>query len=1325
MASDPFVHLHLHSEYSLLDGLSRVEEMVGQAAKLGMPAMALTDHGVLYGAIDFYQYAKAKGIKPIIGVEAYIAPRGMTDRASQDRQYSHLVLLARDNDGYQNLLKLVTRSHLEGYYYRPRIDRDLLASHAKGLIALSACPSGEVARGILRDDLDAAREAANAYREIMGPDGFWLELQAHGLVEPNEAKIMRAKLQLSRETGIPVVATNDVHYTNREGARGQDMLLCIQTNSTLDDPKRMRMERDEFYIKSGAEMRQLFGEIPEALTNTLAIADQCHLELKFDRLNFPELSHVIPHGVSPQDHLGRLCREALPGRYPGNRDKAAARLEYELDVIGKTGFAAYILFVWDFVRWARAQDILCGPRGSAAGAIVLYLLGITQVDPLEYGLTFERFLNPERVQMPDIDMDFPDDKRDLVIEHVVQQYGRDRVAQIVTFGRLLARAAIRDVGRALAYPISEVDRVAKMIPTIPIGVTIAQALEANKEFQALYDSQPQVKRLVDAARSVEGVARHASTHAAGVVVSGDPLVEVVPLQKVAKTEGAVMTQYHMKSLEKIGLLKMDFLGLANLTMLDKAVQFIREVRGVTIDLNNLPLDDQRTYDAQARCESRTVFQLEGSGMTRYLKELKPTSVHHLAAMVALYRPGPMAQIPEYIARKEGRKRVEYPHPSLEPVLNESYGLIVYQDQVLQVVQIVAGYTLGQADILRRAMGKNLPEEMKRERARFLEGAANKGYREEVANQLWEYIEPFAGYAFNKSHAVMYAYIAFQTAYLKANFPVEWMAAVLTTEALNTEKVVGVVGECRRLGIQVSPPDVNRSQARFTVETIPTSALEMRLGIRYGLAAIKNVGEGAVDLIIAERGRGGPFKALDDFCRRVDLKTINKRVIESLVKAGALDQFGERERLLAGVDQCMAVAQQAQKASSLGQTSLFDLGGGADSASTSVELPRVDAVPERERLLWEKETLGLYLSTHPFQTAALALESVVSASIADLGPDTVGQKFILAGIVVSVRRLTTKKGDSMSVAEVEDLTGTVEVIAFPRTLEKTTAVWHEDVVVILEGKLEQREDRLQIICESARAWNEADAAEAQLLSARPGGGAARDGRATNRPKPRSEQVNGSRNGHTNGTSPEIRTSSPANGREGSGNSQASVAAAGIAVQGSPRSVPAATNAAAIERPRVRIVVPRHGHPVEDVRLLEAVHALLRDHPGDDRYELELSAGRRRVLISGPASTFAWSAALEADLRALVGRDNLQGFELPPIVEQVASTSPDTASAPQMVPEVSAAPVSRAAEPFVDDDFVTSDPGTHDGWSESDDDEVGVSVQGMRAADDLDSVRNWWG
>jgi DNA polymerase-3 subunit alpha len=839
---------------------------------------------------------------------------------------------------------------------------------------------------------------------------------------------------------------------------------------------------------------------------------------------------------------------------------------------------------------------------------VLYLLGISDVDPIEYGLTFERFLNPERIQMPDVDMDFADERRDEVINYCIDRYGRDHVAQMVTFGRLLARAALRDVGRVLSYPINEVDRIAKLIPTIPVGMKIDQAIAQNKELQQLYDSEPSVRRLIDAARSVEGVTRHASTHAAGVVVAADPLVHHTPLQRVGKNDSMVMTQYSQKSLETIGLLKMDFLGLANLTMLEKAVRYVEETRGQKIDLQKIPLDDPLTFEKLSRGETHSIFQLEGSGMTRYVKELKPQSVRHLAAMVALYRPGPMAHIPEYIARKEGRRPVEYPDPSLEELLEESYGIIVYQDQVLQIVQKVAGYSLGQADILRRAMGKKDPEVMRSERARFLQGAKERDYPTAVAEKLWEYMEPFAGYAFNKAHAFCYAFVAYQTAYLKANYPVEWMSAVLTTDALKTDKVVSAIGECRRLGIPLLRPDVNRSQTRFTVERVANGAMDFKLGIRYGLTAVKNVGEGAVESLIAERERGGPFRTLEDICGRVDLRTINKRVIEALVKCGAMDDFGPRERVLAAIDQCMSIGQKRQKAAGVGQTSLFDMGGAADEPAVSNPLPMVAPIGQRERLAWEKETLGLYLSDHPFQEASRWLADRLSADSSQLTPEDVseGELLTLAGVVSTIRRITTRKGDTMVAAQLEDLHGTFDVVAFPRTYVQTAEVWREDVVLIVHGKLDTRDDRQQIIVESVQEWSPPEGAapegpeEASAPSGRSlaGDGIAWAPVASNGPRNGNGHASG--NGHRNG-----------NGHKNGNGAQAPEL-----------------------NVRLRLIVPRSHDHLVDVRLLEQLQLALQEE-GQSHYEVVLALPTGRWRVSAPECTTRFTADLEHRLRGLLG------------------------------------------------------------------------------------------
>jgi DNA polymerase III subunit alpha len=1167
-----FVHLHVHSEFSLLDGLSPVKQIVEATRRHGMRAVALTDHGNLYGAIDFYTNAKNAGIKPILGVETYVSPRGMSDKlGNQDRNYFHLVLLAKNVEGYHNLIKLVSRASLEGYYYKPRIDRSLLAEHANGLIALSACYSGEPSRAILENDTQRAREAANFYRELFKED-YFLELQDHG--NADDQTVNRGLIELHNELGIPLVVTNDTHYAFREQAKAQDVLLCVQTNSTDLDPKRMRMEPvGEFCIKSPDEMWTVFGEIPQALRNTVEIAERCDLKLEFGRLSFPALDHLIPQSQTPIEFLTRTCREGLHRRY-GNQLTAEHenRLRYELDVVEKTDFAAYILFVWDFVDWARKQGIPCGPRGSAAGSIILYCLGISDLDPVRYGLTFERFLNPERIQMPDIDMDFADDRRDEVIQYVVDRYGRDRVAQIITFGRLLARAAIRDVGRALDFPLNEVDRVAKLIPT-SLGIKIADALEQSLELKALYDGQPHIKRLIDTAKSVEGVARHAGTHAAGVVVADQPLMNYVPLQRATRGDSA-MTQYDMKVLEKIGLIKMDFLGLANLTMLSKTRDLIRQARGIDLDLGALPLDDPNTYAMLGRGETRTVFQLEGAGMTRAVVDLQPATLDHLAALVALYRPGPMAHIPSYIARRDRREPPTPPDPSLADVLDESYGVIVYQDQVLQVVRKLAGYSLGQADVLRRAMGKKEKEVMAQEGPKFIKAVVEHGYSNATAERVWELLQPFAGYAFNKAHAYCYALLAYQTAYLKANYPVEWFAAVLSTIAADTEKVVGVVGECRRLGISLLKPDVNASVLEFGVENA---------SIRFGLVAVKNVGEGAVEQIVRERESNGPYTSLEEFCRRQDLHTVNKRVIESLIKCGAMDALGQREVLLDAkrLDSAIAAAQIEQKAASAGQASLFDAFG-----MVPIELPVIvvtsqetaEVVNERERALWEKEILGFQFGDHPYLEASMWLASRVTHDTSQMTQEISGEKVVFGGLVTGLRRLVTKTKSQMAVLTLEDLHGTIEAVVFPRIYERSAELFREDAILVVEGKVDTRSERPQVVVDRVEEW-------------------------TAPPK---------------GTPPPPRVE--------------------------PVKAPPPVEAAVVEPQKrvMRVVVPRGDDDNACLRVLEQLHVLVeRCSGGQDTVQLVLhDRSGAPIVLDGADIAVRHSAELETQVRTLVGADNLQ-------------------------------------------------------------------------------------
>jgi DNA polymerase-3 subunit alpha len=1201
-----FVHLHVHSEFSLLDGLSPVKRIVETVKRHGMRAVALTDHGNLYGAIDFYSHARAAGIKPILGVETYVSPRGMSDKlGNQDRNYFHLVLLAKNLDGYRNLLKLVSRASLEGYYYKPRIDRALLAEHAGGLIALSACYSGEPSRAILESDFLRAREAAAWYREVFGED-YFLELQEHG--NADDQVVNKGLIEIHKQLGIPLVVTNDSHYSVKEEAGAQDLLLCVQTNSTDQDPRRMRMEPSgAFCLKTPGEMWQLFGELPDALRNTVVIAERCDLQLQFGRLSFPALDHVIPSGQSAQAFLTRTCQQGLEKRYgAGLTEEHRQRLRYELDVVEKTGFAEYILFVWDFVDWARKRAIPCGPRGSAAGSIILYCLGISDLDPVRYGLTFERFLNPERIQMPDIDMDFADDRRDEVIQYVIDRYGRDRVAQIITFGRLLARAAIRDVGRALDYPLNEVDRVAKLVPPLPIGLKIADALEQSPELKTMYNEQPHIKRLIDSARSVEGVARHAGTHAAGVVVADQPLTDYVPLQRATRGDSA-MTQYDMKVLDKIGLLKMDFLGLANLTMLSKTLENIKLRRGIEVDLDALPLHDARTYAMLGRGETRTVFQLEGPGMTRCVQELQPSTLDHLAALVALYRPGPMAHIPSYIARRDGRERPDPPDTSLRDVLEESYGIIVYQDQVLQVVRKLAGYSLGQADVLRRAMGKKEKDVMAREGPKFIEAVIANKYPRETAEKVWELLQPFAGYAFNKAHAYCYALVAYQTAYLKANYPVEWFAAVLSTIATDTDKVVGVIGECRRLEVNVLPPDVNASEAPFRVESG---------GIRFGLTAVKNVGEGAIEQIVREREANGHYVSLEEFCRRQDLHTVNKRVIESLIKCGAMDGLGQREALLdtRRLDSAIAAAQIDQKAASVGQASLFAdaFGMTTDVRSADAALASVDdaAIPvSRERAFWEKEVLGFQFGDDPFMEAAAWLAGQLTHDTSQLTAELAGERVKIAGVVTGMRRIVTRNKSQMAVVTLEDLHGSIEVVVFPRLYERLADVFREDTILVVDGKVDARSDRTQIVVDRAEEWKrpETGSPPARVV-------------ASPRANGHDKGVNGS-----NGANQKIETS----------HDQQHAEAAETTNDQGRNEVTSSTKRV------MRVVVPRGNDDNACLRVLQQLHVLVERFPGQDEIRLVLHDREGgRIELSGADIAVRHTETLESEVRTLVGDANLE-------------------------------------------------------------------------------------
>ena len=1041
-----------------------------------MDAIGLTDHGVLHAVIDFYQAARSAGIKPIIGVEGYLAKGSLHDRSPAEKQPYHLTLLAKNDAGYHNLLRLATTAQLEGFYYRPRFDRELLERHSEGLIAFSGCLNGPIPQLLQQGRMDDAREMARWFQNVVGD--FYLEVQHHDNI-PELLEVNRRLVEMGREMDIPLVATNDVHYIHQQDHETQDVLLCIQTNSTIDQPGRMRMDDPSYYLRSSEEMAALFTDLPEAIANTRKIADLCDVSLDFSRLHLPKFP--VPDGASADEYLARLCWQGIERRFADVTDEIRRQLEYELDVIRQTHFSDYFLVIWEISEFAREQKILYGVRGSAAASLVLYSLGVTNVDPLRYRLVFERFLNVERKEMPDIDMDFQDDRRDEVIDHVVQRYGADRVAQIITFGTLGAKAALRDTGRALGMPYGFVDGVARKIPAGYFkgekgeikSWTIELAKQELPEFRQAYDSDPEIKRLVDTGQSLEGVARNASTHAAGVVISDEPLVNSVPLHRGAKgTDGAIaVTQFSMGAIAKLGLLKMDFLGLVNLTILQKTCQFIAETRGEEINLDEVPLDDPKTFEMLMAGETTGVFQLESSGMRRYIKELKPSTLGDLSAMIALYRPGPIEQIPTFIDAKHGRRAVSYPHPILKDVLEETYGVIVYQDQVLLILQQFAGYTLGQADIVRKAMGKKIASLMQQEQSRFIEGAERQGFDRPLATQVWELIEPFAGYAFNKAHSISYALVAYWTAFFKANYDIEFMAALLTCFQGSTEKVQSTVAECRRRKIEVLSPNINQAQTGFAIERHQGD----RRAIRFSLAGVKNVGESAVQPLVEERQKNGPFQNIEDFCRRAPARSLNKRPLEALIKVGALDSLGDRGALLANLNRIISIAQQQAELRKTGQSTMFDLFGD----SVPVPMPELDLgqaeVSQNERLQWQKELLGVYLEDHPLARVDQDLGEEITMC-GQIDTELEGQKVTIAGQVTSVRLLQTRRDQrTFAIVTMEDLLGSVEVTVWPDAYDRTTQLWTEDRILVVQGKVRVREDRASVSCDRAQTYEEASAA----------------------------------------------------------------------------------------------------------------------------------------------------------------------------------------------------------------------------------------------------------
>jgi DNA polymerase-3 subunit alpha len=1065
-----FTHLHTHSHYSLLDGLTKVNEMVARAKETGMDSIALTDHGVLYGAVEFYKLARKHGIKPILGVEAYIAPRDRFSKENGER-YSHLILLCENETGWKNLIKLVSKAHLEGFYYKPRMDKDLLREYHEGLIALSACLGGEVARALTADRYEEAKHIALEYQEIFGKGNYFLEIQKHPGI-PESEKIEPMLVKLSQETEIPFVATQDSHYTRSEDAEYHDVLLAVQTGNQLTDDDRMTMKSDDFSILSPEAMLEKFSNIPggsEAIARTHEIAERCNVELEL----IPPYGHGTyllpefpkPDGKTANAYMRELIEERLSDKYPpaAQTKEMRDRLEYEIGVIEKTGFADYFLIVQDLIHWAKVHGIAVGPgRGSAAGSIVSYVLDITDIDPLAYGLLFERFLNPERISMPDIDIDFADSRREEVLAYARQKYGEDHVARIITFGTMAARAAIRDAGRAMGYSYAFCDQIAKLIPFNPTqGMKegwLDECLKKVQELKAIYDTNPEAKKLIDTARHLEGVARHASVHACGTVIAKDPLIERAPLQFAPGEEDIIITQFDMHVVEDLGLLKIDFLGLKNLTIIEDALRLIKELRDVTIDISKIPLDDKKTYELLQRGDTTGVFQFESSGMRRYMKEIKPTQLEDLIALVALFRPGPMENIPSFIKRKHGQERITYLHPKLEPILGTTYGIGVYQEQMMQIARDLAGYTLPEADTLRKAIGKKIKSLLDEQKNKLVDGMVKNGIPAKIAAEIWELFPAFARYGFNKSHAACYAMIGYQTAYLKANYPEEFTAGVLNSEMNDIERISFLIQEAKAAGVNILPPDVNRSFINFTPEGTQ---------IRFGLLAIKNVGSEVTRAIIEERARGGQYESFENFLSRIQHKDLNKKSIESLAKSGAFDSLGvERKQILENMDEILRFVNALKRGGMDQANSLF----GATAPTITLKLKPATPATSGEKLIWEKELIGFFISAHPMTNHATTIEHFKCKPISEILTITDEKKiYRTAGLVSKVKKIFTKSGQPMIFATIEDGSGgqSIEVVVFNSVLEKTSAAWTENACVIVDGRVSHRDGETKMLCENAK------------------------------------------------------------------------------------------------------------------------------------------------------------------------------------------------------------------------------------------------------------------
>ena len=1257
-----FTHLHVHTEYSMLDGISRIPSLVARTKELGMDALAITDHGTFYGVVDFYSACKEAGIKPIIGCEVYVAHNSRFDKDPSERSPNHLVLLARDNTGYRNLMQLVTKAHVDGFHYRPRIDKGILEEYGQGLAVLSACPSAEIPRLIADGNDDAAASAAGWYKELFG-DGYFLEIQRHEHV-PQLPRINEGLIALGQKLDIPLLVTNDAHYVHQAESPLQDIYICIQTSTTVQDEKRLRMEDDSYFIKSPGEMAQLFPDFVPALENTQVVADMCNVELDFGQSHLPK--YATPNDMDADEYLVQLCEEGFRRRYPHPTPEAEDRLRYELDVIRHTRFANYFLVVWDIIDFVRRSNILYGVRGSAAASVALYCLGITDVDPLEYRLVFERFLNLERKEMPDIDLDFQDDRRDEVLHYVIKRYGSDRVAQIITFGTLGAKAALRDVGRALGMGYGDVDRIARMVPLK--ARTLDDALRVSPELKTAYEQEPDVTKLVDNAQGLEGIVHHVSTHAAGVLIADEPLIETVPLQRPVRGDESspvLMTQFSMDPVARLGLLKMDFLGLTNLTILDRAVKLVRESQGVEIDLQTLPLDDATTFELLSSGNTTDLFQLESAGMQRYIKDLKPSNLGDIAAMIALYRPGPMENIETFIEAKHGRTPISYPHPSFKELLDETYGVIVYQDQVLLILQQFAGYSLGEADIVRKAMGKKIASLMAEERVNFVAGAQKKGYDEKVAIEIFDLIEPFAGYAFNKAHSVSYALISYWTAYFKNHYPVEYMAAVLNSRLDNPEKTLSSMNECLRLQIPILLPDINRSDEFFCIDhdtggqgdDAPSGP-----GLRIGLAAIKTVGEGAVRPIVAERKENGPYKSIDDFCRRAGASGLNRRTMESLAKAGTFDSLASRGAVIGALDQVIATAQREARTRDSGQSSMFEGNNEVSDAAGMSGIPlTAPDVSDQEKADWERELLGMALSHSPLRTLGAMDTGGALNSLDQLDDEMSGRSINMLGYVSTVTERTTREGRRFFIVSLEVLGGFLEVMVWPDTLQRTAEVWQGGRLVLVTGRLRLRGDQMSLACDAAVEYDPENPAV---------------------PPPPVK----ARNGHKNN----------GNGYNGNGNGRK---ATDHSISEKKAQMTTGNNVPAEPQKVVRLAVTESDDPSHDAHLLREVIGVLLEYPGRDRVNLDIRTGEKRVRMDLPVVSTGYCEGLHARLEELLGPDTVAvyqelGLGMEPSAEvsvnmPLEAADPDPKTSSEAAPEtaddsdstpapVAEAPVAPAAD-----------------------------------------------